>query len=272
MGQTRARRPRSACARSASRWASIVVVAWALGSGVAAAQPMDEVFSHANDALLEGRTAEAIEGYRLLTEAGVRDPDVEHNLATAHAKRGEWGRAILHYERALMYGGEDDARQGLQAAQDALGRARAEAEGEATVDTGATFFSSVARSVGANTLAVSVLALDVALFALLGGLLFARREALRVPLGLAAIVAGVLLVLSGIGLRVHAGLRDEAIVLEDRVALREGPATRASPVAFAREGQRATITDRHREWVRLQLDGQAGWIPADRVARVGDDD
>lgn len=58
-------------------------------------------FQQGNEAYHQGRYDEAVVAYRKATRYGVRDADLEYNLANALLQGGKVGEAILHYERAL---------------------------------------------------------------------------------------------------------------------------------------------------------------------------
>ena len=102
-----------------------------------------EIFESANVAASRGDHANAIASYGKLIEAGVHDPDVYFNLGTSFAQSGDYPRAILNYERALVLRpNESKAAENLRDAEKALEEQRAELEGEATIQR-----SSILKSV-----------------------------------------------------------------------------------------------------------------------------
>jgi len=76
----------------------------ALGQG----QTLGAMFSGGNEAFFRGDFAAAIGHYEQLVDAGVRDPDVYFNLATAYARHHDLGHAILYFERASRLSSSDD--------------------------------------------------------------------------------------------------------------------------------------------------------------------
>jgi tetratricopeptide (TPR) repeat protein len=237
------------------------------------ADSLTEIFERANAAYFRGDHDAAARDYEQLLAAGVVDADVSYNLGATEAKRGRYGAAVLHFERALwLRPGDDDARRGLDEVRAALGRRRAAARGEAEVDAGPPFGEALFGSVSPDLLTVLALFFNLVFFGSIVVLLFARRESVRLGLGIAAVVSGVLLALTGTGLAVRSGWLDDgepAVVLRERAVLREGPDGRAGERGHAPEGERAYILDREREWARVRVGSLGeGWMAAEDVAAV----
>ena len=74
-----------------------------LGSAHVSAQSLDRLFAAGNEAYFRGDYARAAANYERLVEAGVHDPDVYFNLATANARSGRYGRAVLFFERSRQH-------------------------------------------------------------------------------------------------------------------------------------------------------------------------
>ncbi len=241
--------------------------------GTAAAQRADAVFQQANEAYFQGDYEGAIRGYELLVESGIEDPDVAYNLGTAHARLGRWGHAIRWFETALrLRPGDEGTEQALAAARAALGRRQADAHGEAVVQTRPPFYEAVVRPFSENALAWTVLLLDLAFFGVLVARRLTRGETVRLALGIAIPLVGVLLVLGGLGLAVKAGAfreGDPGVVLVQDATVREGPDPRAQPRGRADEGEPARILDAHGDFYRVELPGgRAGWMEQAQVGRI----
>ncbi|MDH3728400.1 MAG: SH3 domain-containing protein, partial [Myxococcales bacterium] len=64
-----------------------------------------------------------------------------------------------------------------------------------------------------------------------------------------------------------------AVVLEDRVVLREGPDPRARVRGEARGGDRGELVDQDRDFVKLRvIGGLEGWAPKTAVGRIDRED
>ncbi len=256
-----------------ARAMAIVLALSALAPMAARADSLSDVFEAANAAYFRGDYDEAARGYERLVAAGVVDPDVTYNYGATEAKRHHYGAAVQLFERTLwLRPGDDDASHALDEVRSALGRRRAAARGEAEVDAGPPVGEAIFGGVSPDVLTVLALVFDLALFLALAILLFARKESLRLGLGVGAVVAGLGFAVSGAGLAMTSGWLDDgepAVVLHDRAELREGPDGHAALRHHALEGQRAWVLDRDRDWMRVRVPSVGeGWVEADAVGLV----
>jgi tetratricopeptide (TPR) repeat protein len=242
----------------------------------AAAQNLDEIFRSGNAAYFEGRFDDAVTEYTKLVGARVVDPDVYFNLATAYARQGELGRAILYFERAARVApGDAEIANALQITRSALGKQRAETQGEAMVEAKPPLRDALVRPVAENTLAYLVLACQALLFALLIVRGFVRGEAARTGLALGAALTGLAVFAAGLLLLQKRGIFDEgraAVVLDQGTELREGPDPRARTRAKAHEGSSARVLARDGSFVRVRVqDGSEGWTAASAIGVIAPD-
>lgn len=253
-----------------------------LAAGVAAQQPLQgrastlgDLFAAANFAASRGDYATAITRYQELIAAGVHDPDVYFNLATSLAKSGDYPRAIFNYERTLnLRPGDSKASENLRSAEKALEETRAEAEGEASIQRSSSISDALYHRFTEDGLAYVLLVANFSFFAALAWA-WARRSRGR-GLYTLLVSSAVVLLFSALGLAVKAGLlRDgpRAVVLEDRIVLREGPDPRAHVRGEARGGDRGEIADRDGGFVKLRvIGGLEGWTPVTAVGSIDSDD
>ena len=61
----------------------------------------DATFAKTNEEYAAGRFKEAIDGYEMLVQSGQRSATLFYDLGNAYFRAGDFGRAILSYERAL---------------------------------------------------------------------------------------------------------------------------------------------------------------------------
>ncbi len=251
----------------------VAVAVWCEPTGAQASRgaSLTEIFELGNVAATRGDHQSAIESYTTLIDAGVRDPDVYFNLGTVYAQSGDYARAILNYERTLTLRPNDErASDAIRNAEQTIEEARAEAEGEATIRRSDSIGDAAFAGFTENALAVGLLIVNVVFFAALAWA-FVRRERER-WLATLLVVSGALLVVCALGLGVKSGLlRDgpRAVVLDDRVVLREGPDPRARPRGQARGGDRGQIVGRDRDFVKLRVVGRLeGWTPASSVGQI----
>ncbi len=237
------------------------------------AQSLQRIFSSANEAYFQGDFASAAKHYERIVEAGVRDADVYFNLATTYARLGQYGRAILFFERSLRADpGNDAAEAGLAACRNLLGKREAERAGEAVVQTRPQLVDALVRPFSENLLAWLVLIFDLAFFIVLIAFRVSQREAWRIGLGVAASLLGFLLVITSGGLIVKSEVLKQgraAVVLKDDAWVREGPDPRAQTRGKAQQGQAARILEREADYFRVRLSGGSeGWMKKSEIEAI----
>src|SRR6266700_6267189 len=85
----------------------------------AALAQADAEFAKANQEFAQGHFKEAISGYEALVRAGQWSANVFYDLGNAYFRTGDFGRAILNYERALaLEPHHAEATANLQIARD----------------------------------------------------------------------------------------------------------------------------------------------------------
>jgi tetratricopeptide (TPR) repeat protein len=251
---------------------SAALVVGACFAGTARADTLEEIFRGANEAYFRGDFADAARGYERLVDLGVRDPDVYYNLGTAYARMNRHGYAVAAFERATrLRPGDAEAARSLDQSRATLAQRRADREGEATIESGPPIGEAVFGGVSEDTLAILVLLFAFLFFAALSAFPFARREHVRLALGVTAPLFGIALAIAGLGLAIRSGALEEgtpAIVVRDRVALREGPHDDAQERARAREGERASIVATDGDWARLEIGSRVGWARSSDVVAL----
>lgn len=264
--------------RAIASWLGLMalVALAALPARFAHAQSIERIFSAANEAYFRGDLKQAAEQYERLVDAGVHDPDLYFNLATARARLGQLGRAVLYFERELwLEPGDEMAEQELAQARSLLGKRRAEREGQATVRARPPLIEALVRPLSSNFLAGLLLALDVLLFALLLVRRRSKNEAIRLGLAIGLPLMGLLLLATAMALLVKTeALKDgqAAIVLRDGAELREGPDPHAEVRAAAHEGQGARLLRREGSFVRVELEaGERGWMQTKDLGSIRPD-
>jgi tetratricopeptide (TPR) repeat protein len=245
-------------------------------SSSARAESLDRLFVGANQAFFRGDFEEAADAYERLEQAGVRDADVSFNLATAYARQGQLGRAVLGFSRALwLRPGDEGAMEGLHAAQDELAKRRADRIGEAELQTRPPLGEALVRPISADGLAIAMLLLCVALFGCLAALTRIDRSGPKLALTVAAPLCFLALAVLSAGLLVKLDvLRDgePVIVLREGAPLREGPDDKALVRKEALEGQAARVLRTEGSHSETVLDtGARGWMNSKDLGRLRPD-
>src|ERR1043166_4522656 len=82
-------------------WVSLAVIALVCATAQSAHADQNPVSTKANQDYSQGHFQEAAEGYQKLVSAGERSANLFYNLGNAWFRLGNFGEAILNYERAL---------------------------------------------------------------------------------------------------------------------------------------------------------------------------
>lgn len=213
----------------------------------------------------EGDFRGAAAAYEGARETGWTSPALELGLGNAYFKSGQLGRAVLHFERAHRLAPRDpDVQHNLL-----LARERVETVAESPPPPADAAVRWLSIHVGANSLAVGLFALYLAVLGLVGFRLWTReprpwlRRALvvLVPLLLFTTVAAV-----GTA-RYEAQPR--AVVVAEAVALRTAPSATAVAAETAPEGAVLPVTAERGAWRGVRLpDGTTGWAEASALEEI----
>jgi tetratricopeptide (TPR) repeat protein len=261
------------------RWIRIFALTCCVGAcaatGVVHAESLDNIFRSGNEAFAHGDYANAAQRYQRLVEAGIRDPDVYFNLGLAHARGGVLGHAVLDFEQTLrIRPGDQDAASALAQARAAIGKRRAEQQGEALVETRPPLAEALVRPYTEDTLAWLLLIGDAALFLCLLARQRASADSTRTGLAVAVTLLGLASACVFAGLLVKRGVLHEgqpAVVLRDGAELREAPDPRALTRARAPEGGSARVLASDGNFVQVRTAaGTVGWLPDSDVGMIVD--
>jgi tetratricopeptide (TPR) repeat protein len=218
-------------------------------------------FTKANQEYAQGHFKEAISGYEALVRAGQWSANLFYDLGNAYFRTGDFGRAILNYERALaLERHHPEATANLQIARD---EARA-------LELQQSWPERYLQFASANQYCIAAaIAFWLAVFAVVL-LIFARRRS-----G-ALIAALILCLLVGAG-AIYAMYTLErgsngsalAIVTGKEVQARLATADTANSVLALPPGSEVKILSTRGDWVYAALPNTLrGWIPAKDAEQV----
>jgi tetratricopeptide (TPR) repeat protein len=238
------------------------------GMGAARADRLDEAWKRGNDAYFKGDYDRAVAAYAELDRQGIQSADLFYNLGAAHYRKGELGRAIWAFERAVALDpAAEDARFNLaQARKLASRQAQDKLEGAEREP----LWIRAVTAMTTSTKTWLFLVVYLGCFALL----FVRRRAsedARAPIAAAAGLLGVAaLVLGGLLLGRAALERIPfAIVLPGEVAVKEGADANYRTSFQVHAGLKVRLHEREQDWVRIRLaNGLEGWVQGASVGRL----
>jgi tetratricopeptide (TPR) repeat protein len=233
------------------------LVFWA---GSSSAQP-DADFTKANQEYAQGHFKKAISGYEALIRAGQWSATLFYDLGNAYFRMGDFGRAILNYERALaLERHHPEATANLQIARD---EARALELQQSWPERYLRFASVNQYSIAA------AIAFWLAAFAIVM-LIFARRRSAT----LIATSIFWLLISAAASYAVYTLERGTngsalAIVTGKDVQARLATADTANSVLALPPGSEVKVLSTRGDWIYAALPNNLrGWIPAKNAQQV----
>jgi tetratricopeptide (TPR) repeat protein len=222
---------------------------------------VDGEFAKANQEYAQGHFKEAIAGYDALIRAGQWSANIFYDLGNAYFRTGNFGRAILNYERALaLEPHHPEATANLQIARD---EARALEIQQSRPERYLQFASINQYSIAAAT------AFWLGAFCL-ATLIFARRRSARmIFLAMCCLLALAISVFAIYTLDRGSRGRALAIVTGKDVQARLATADTANSVLALPPGSEIKILSTRGDWIYAALPNNLrGWIPAKNAEQV----
>jgi len=254
-------RPRFASLGMTGNWTLAIFFCLVFTIASSAIAQTNADFTKANQEYAQGHFAEAISGYEALVRAGQWSANLFYDLGNAYFRTGDFGRAILNYERALaLERHHPEATANLQIARD---EARALELQQSWPERYLQF-----ASINQYCIAAAI-AFWLAVFAIVM-LIFARRRSATF------IAALILCLLVGAG-AIYAVYALEggpsgdalAIVTGKDVQARLATADTANSVLALPPGSEVKILSTRGDWIYAALPNTLrGWIPAKNVEQV----
>ena len=228
-----------------------------------------KLFSAANEAYQKGDFQTAIHHYEAILETGNYSTEIYFNLGNAYYKTKNLGKAILHYEKALLISpGDEDTRFNLTIAK------------EQTIDrleTIGRFFlkewwQSLHHLFSAQTWSI------LNLLSIWGGVagiilwLFGPsrlRKKQGFIGGISLLVLSVLLFLIARSQSNFEKDSSYAIVLVKEIELKNGPDPESTGILLVHEGLKIELLDEIGNWQKVKLsNGDQGWLPSESMGKI----
>jgi tetratricopeptide (TPR) repeat protein len=221
----------------------------------------ESVFATANQAYGEARYQEAAEGYESLIQSGHWQANIFYDLGNAYYRLGNFGKAILNYERALaLEPRHPEADANLRLARD-------EARALELRQDGIERYASMA-TVKQYAIAAAI-AFWFALFMAAHLTLSRRRSAGGIALITFALVICGASIFAIATLASGARGNALAIVTSKDIEARLATADNAKSISLLPPGSEVKVLSERGDWVYVALpNDQRGWIPASAAERV----
>jgi tetratricopeptide (TPR) repeat protein len=238
----------------------IAFVLCALATPLVLAQA-DAEFSKANQDFAEGRFKEAISGYETLVRDGQWSANVFYDLGNAYFRTGDFGRAILNYERALaLERHHPEATANLQIARD---EARALEIQQAWPERYLQFASINQFSIAAAT------AFWLGIFGVVALIFARRRSAALIAMSICCLPVFAVALFAVYTLERGSKGSALAIVTGKDVQARLATADTANAILALPPGSEIKILSTRGDWIYAALPNNLrGWIPAKNAERV----
>ena len=222
----------------------------------------EALFERGNSLYQEGDYEAATQAYLQILDAGYESSDLFFNIGNSYFKRGDLGRSILFYERALRLNGRNDAaRYNLDLAESLTADEIEPLPGFLPIKIVDWWVQLLPKLwlrwiVGLSYL----LGMSAVLLAVIS-----NRSQLVVWGKRFAVVAGIVVLVLGVNLlsiELGIGQPTEAIVLADEISVQSAPSDDSALQVFTiHEGTKARIDQQSGEWAEIVLaDGKVGWV------------
>src|SRR5438132_3650629 len=235
---------------------AIALFTFVLSVTDASAAPNDARFEKANSEYAASNFKEAISDYGSLVQSGEWSANLFYNLGNAYYRAGDYGHAILNYERALRIDWQHpEAQANLRIARD---------ETHGLELTPSLFERYVnAGSIGAFTLAAAILFWLAVML-----LVMPSRRSFLMGAIFCFVLSGCCAI--AIYTLVH-GPRGQAlaVIIRNNVEARVATADTARTVLALPPGSEVLIVQPRGDWTYAALpNDQRGWIPTEAVEKV----
>ena len=239
---------------------SLVLVSFDSGKTFAQ-QELLNTAAAAYDSAQYQRTIDAYE--QIATQFGV-NPELFYNLGNAYYKQKNYPKAILNYERCLLYDPSNvDAKENVE-----LARLQCVDKIEAIEPMFfVTWSNGIRDSFACDTWGTLAIVFFLLFIVGCGTYFFTHRTARR-KLGFYSALLSIVLCLICIhyagAQRDHILQRDYAIVMTPSVIVRSSPAESGTQLFTIHEGLKVRVRSTLSGWSEIELtDGQVGWMPSE---------
>lgn len=255
--------------KNISRQAMLMLVLMAVPFGAYAAEDtfVDSLWNAANASYADGRWADAVTDYEMISSLGMESAALYCNTGDAYFKEGNLPKAVLYYERALRIDPSyADAAYNLQLVNERI---------QDRIDVVPEFFlkkwmRDICYLMRSDAWALLFLVFFGATLALLLMFLLAPSVGGR-RTGFFTGIVTLLIAVAALGFSVWQKKdyfsADEAVVMKPVTSVKSSPSAEATKDLFIlHEGTKVKVKDTVGSWNNIELaDGRQGWLPASDI-------
>jgi tetratricopeptide (TPR) repeat protein len=242
-------------------WVGIAAIALGCVTARSARADGNPAFAKANQDYSEGHFQEAVDGYENLVKSGQWSANLFYDLGNAWFRLGNFGEAILNYERALSLDPHHpEAAANLTLVRDEARALELKRNGlDHYVEAGTSTHYSIAASIAFWSL----------LFGAARLFFLRRRSAALVSLIIFSTVGFSAAVFALYSLETGSKGGDLAIVTGKNIEARLATADNANSVLALPPGSEIKVLSQRGDWLYAALPNELrGWIPANGAQRV----
>lgn len=233
------------------------------------AQDQDAAWDEANTAYINGRYAEAVQGYEAILAQGAESATLYLNLGNAYFKSGMNAKAILNYNKALRIDPSDeDAHYNLAIAENYV---------QDKIETIPVFFmkrwmGSLRAGYSSNVWAVWSIAFFALMLVCLTAYMLLQRTAWRKTGFFGAIACAVLFAATlSFAVVQHREFHrpTTAVIMSGAVPVKSSPDSGSKDIFVLHEGTKVTIVSSLNEWREIRVaDGNRGWVQLSAIEMI----
>jgi tetratricopeptide (TPR) repeat protein len=244
--------------------ALLVLLLWPAAMQAQQMDYADSLWNSANQAYAEGRWADALDNYQLISGMGLESAALYCNTGDAYFKSGNPAMAILYYERSLKLDPSySDARFNLELLNSSI-QDRIDPVPEFVLKTWFRNFSYIMDSDAWAVCFLVFLGLTLAMMLvfILSGSVGGRRAGFFI--GIFMLLVAVMALTFSVWQKNEGMNADEAIIMKPVTSVKSSPSAEASTDLFIlHEGTKVRLLDEVGTWKNISLaDGRQGWIPS----------
>lgn len=226
--------------------------------------PINTTFNEANEAYKNKDYEKAESLYSSLLST--RDPKVYFNLGNCYFRKKQFDKAILYYEKALKWGGnQNDIEHNLNRSREFL-KDELKSAPELVVWQ---FWKRAAVKKSANTwsiLGIFLLCFGVLLL-LLSNQWSRRRIAINIAFGLLAF--SILAYALAITRHFQENTSHYAILMNSSVAVKSEPSNSSPDLFIIHSGIKLELEREEQDWTEIKLpDGKKGWLKSSYLEKI----
>jgi hypothetical protein len=225
-------------------------------------------FQEANTDYKNGNFSIASEKYEAILKQKTASQELYYNLGNAYFKQNQIGKSVLNYERALLYGANEDVSYNLSVARD---KVKNEPE-QIQAFFLRRWWDAFRRWTSVDVWSVlSILSVWAGIGSFCLWLLATERVQKKRGFiaGLVLLPFGLMTFLAARSNRFTLCDSKNAVVMIENTVVRSAPDELGTTVETLSEGVKVAVLDKIGSWYKVQLsNGEQGWLTLNQIEKI----